>query len=60
MRKYFIVSDIISLLISVVDQKELLGIKIKMKLLTFLFHYRTASATGLGGQDYFSWRSDAV
>ena len=60
MRKFSIVSDVISLLISVVDikydhsfswldQKKLVGIKIKMKLLTFLFRYKTASATGLGG-----------
>ena len=61
-----IVSDVISLLISVVeikydhsfsevDQKELVGIKIKMKLhvLTFLFRYKTASATGLGIREIF-------
>ena len=64
MRKISIVSDVISVLISVVDikydhsfseldQKELVGIKIKMKLLTFLFHYQTASATGLGGREIF-------
>ena len=33
--------------------KELVGIKIKMKLLTFLFRYKTASATGLGGREIF-------
>ena len=62
MRKFSIVSDVISLLISVVDikyeysfsqldRKKLVGIKIKMKLLTFLFRYKTASATGLGGRE---------
>ena len=64
MRKFSIVSDVISHLISVVDikydhsfslldQKELVGIKFKKKKLTFLFHYKTASATGLGGREIF-------
>ena len=58
-RKFSIVSNVISLVISIVDikcdnsfsyldQKERIGVKIKMKLLTFLFRYKTASAIRTG------------
>ena len=63
-RKFAVLADVMSLLISVVDikcdhpfsyldQKERIGIKIKMELLNILFRYKTATTSGLGGREIF-------